>query len=411
MESSDKNKYYAAIVFIIYKPYIWFTNLLYIIVMHFELSEEQIMIQQAARDFANQELKPGVIERDEHQKFPAVQVKKLGELGFLGMMVDEKYNGSGLDAISYVLVMEELSKIDASASVVVSVNNSLVCYGLEAYGSEAQKEKYLKPLASGEKIGAFCLSEPEAGSDATSQHTTAEDKGDYYLLNGTKNWITNGSTASTYLVIAQTHPELKHKGINAFIVEKGMEGFTVGPKENKLGIRGSDTHSLMFNDVKVPKENRIGEDGFGFKFAMKTLEGGRIGIAAQALGIAQGAFELATKYAKERKSFGKPIAEHQAIAFKLADMATQIEAARLLVYKAAWLKQQGLPYTQAGSMAKLFASKVAMDVTVEAVQVHGGYGFVKEYHVERLMRDAKITQIYEGTSEIQKMVISREVIR
>jgi alkylation response protein AidB-like acyl-CoA dehydrogenase len=307
--------------------------------------------------------------------------------------------------------MEELSKIDASASVVVSVNNSLVCYGLEAYGSEAQKEKYLKPLASGEKIGAFCLSEPEAGSDATSQRTTAEDKGDYYLLNGTKNWITNGGTASTYLFIAQTHPELRHKGINAFIVEKGMEGFTVGPKENKLGIRGSDTHSLMFNDVKVPKENRIGEDGFGFKFAMKTLEGGRIGIAAQALGIAQGAFELATQYAKERKSFGKPIAEHQAIAFKLADMATQIEAARLLVYKAAWLKDQGLPYTQAGSMAKLFASKVAMDVTIEAVQVHGGYGFVKEYHVERLMRDAKITQIYEGTSEIQKMVISREVIR
>ena len=379
--------------------------------MHFELSEEQLMIQQAARDFAQQELKPGVIERDEHQKFPAEQVKKLGELGFLGMMVSEKYNGSGLDAISYVLVMEELSKIDASASVVVSVNNSLVCYGLEAYGSEAQKEKYLKPLAAGEKIGAFCLSEPEAGSDATSQRTTAEDKGDYYLLNGTKNWITNGSTASIYLVIAQTHPELRHKGINAFIVEKGMEGFTIGPKENKLGIRGSDTHSLMFNDVKVPKENRIGEDGFGFKFAMKTLEGGRIGIAAQALGIAQGAFELATQYAKERKSFGKPISEHQAIAFKLADMATQIEAARLLVYKAAWLKDQGLPYTQAGSMAKLFASKVAMDVTIEAVQVHGGYGFVKEYHVERLMRDAKITQIYEGTSEIQKMVISREVIR
>ncbi|WP_316737947.1 acyl-CoA dehydrogenase [Pedobacter aquatilis] len=379
--------------------------------MHFELNEEQLMIQQAARDFAQEELKPGVIERDEHQKFPTEQVKKLGELGFLGMMVDPKYNGSGLDAISYVLVMEELSKIDASASVVVSVNNSLVCYGLEAYGSEDQKEKYLKPLASGEKIGAFCLSEPEAGSDATSQRTTAEDKGDYYLLNGTKNWITNGSTASTYLVIAQTHPELKHKGINAFIVEKGMEGFTIGPKENKLGIRGSDTHSLMFNDVKVPKENRIGEDGFGFKFAMKTLEGGRIGIAAQALGIAQGAFELATQYAKERKSFGKPISEHQAIAFKLADMATQIEAARLLVYKAAWLKDQGLPYTQAGSMAKLYASKVAMDVTVEAVQVHGGYGFVKEYHVERLMRDAKITQIYEGTSEIQKMVISREVIR
>ncbi|MCX2476373.1 acyl-CoA dehydrogenase [Pedobacter sp. MC2016-05] len=379
--------------------------------MHFELSEEQLMIQQAARDFAQQELKPGVIERDEHQKFPTEQVKKLGELGFLGMMVSEKYNGSGLDAISYVLVMEELSKIDASASVVVSVNNSLVCYGLEAYASEEQKEKYLKPLATGEKIGAFCLSEPEAGSDATSQKTTAEDKGDYYLLNGTKNWITNGGTASTYLVIAQTHPELRHKGINAFIVEKGMEGFTIGPKENKLGIRGSDTHSLMFNDVKVPKENRIGEDGFGFKFAMKTLEGGRIGIAAQALGIAQGAFELATQYSKERKSFGKPISEHQAIAFKLADMATQIEAARLLVYKAAWLKDQGLPYTQAGSMAKLFASKVAMDVTIEAVQVHGGYGFVKEYHVERLMRDAKITQIYEGTSEIQKMVISREVIR
>ncbi|KLT64956.1 acyl-CoA dehydrogenase [Pedobacter sp. BMA] len=379
--------------------------------MHFELSEEQLMIQQAARDFAQQELRPGVIERDEHQKFPAEQVKKLGELGFLGMMVDEKYNGSGLDAISYVLVMEELSKIDASASVVVSVNNSLVCYGLEAFGTEEQKEKYLKPLASGEKIGAFCLSEPEAGSDATSQSTTAEDKGDYYLLNGTKNWITNGGTASTYLVIAQTHPELKHKGINAFIVEKGTPGFTVGPKENKLGIRGSDTHSLMFNDVKVPKENRIGEDGFGFKFAMKTLEGGRIGIAAQALGIAQGAFELATQYSKQRKSFGKPIFEHQAIAFKLADMATQIEAARLLVYKAAWLKDQGLPYTQAGSMAKLFASKVAMDVTIEAVQVHGGYGFVKEYHVERLMRDAKITQIYEGTSEIQKMVISREVIR
>ena len=379
--------------------------------MHFELSEEQLMIQQAARDFAQQELRPGVIERDEHQKFPAEQVKKLGELGFLGMMVDEKYNGSGLDAISYVLVMEELSKIDASASVVVSVNNSLVCYGLEAFGTEEQKEKYLKPLASGEKIGAFCLSEPEAGSDATSQSTTAEDKGEYYLLNGTKNWITNGGTASTYLVIAQTHPELRHKGINAFIVEKGTAGFTVGPKENKLGIRGSDTHSLMFNDVKVPKENRIGEDGFGFKFAMKTLEGGRIGIAAQALGIAQGAFELATQYAKQRKSFGKPISEHQAIAFKLADMATQIEAARLLVYKAAWLKDQGLPYTQAGSMAKLFASKVAMDVTIEAVQVHGGYGFVKEYHVERLMRDAKITQIYEGTSEIQKMVISREVIR
>jgi len=379
--------------------------------MLFQLSEEQLMIQQAARDFAQQELKPGVIERDEHQKFPAEQVKKLGELGFLGMMVSDKYEGSGLDALSYVLVMEELSKIDASASVVVSVNNSLVCYGLEAFGTEAQKEKYLKPLASGRQIGAFCLSEPEAGSDATSQQTTAEDKGDYYLLNGTKNWITNGGTASTYLVIAQTHKDLKHKGINAFIVEKGMEGFTIGPKENKLGIRGSDTHSLMFNDVKVPKENRIGEDGFGFKFAMKTLEGGRIGIAAQALGIAAGAYELALEYSKQRKTFGKPIYEHQSIAFKLADMATQIEAARLLVYKAAWLKDQGQSYTLAGSMAKLFASKVAMDVTIEAVQIHGGYGFVKEYHVERLMRDAKITQIYEGTSEIQKVVISRDILR
>lgn len=379
--------------------------------MLFQLSEEQLMIQQAARDFAQNELKPGVIERDEHQKFPAEQVKKLGELGFLGMMVSEKYNGSGLDAVSYALVMEELSKIDASASVVVSVNNSLVCYGLEAFGTEQQKEKYLKPLASGEVIGAFCLSEPEAGSDATSQQTTAEDKGDYYLLNGTKNWITNGSTASIYLVIAQTARSLKHKGINAFIVEKGAEGFTVGPKENKLGIRGSDTHSLMFNDVKVPKENRIGAEGFGFTFAMKTLEGGRIGIASQALGIAAGAYELALAYSKERKSFGKPIVDHQAIAFKLADMATSIEAARMLVYKAAWLKDQGLPYTLAGSMAKLYASKVAMDVTVEAIQIHGGYGFVKEYHVERLMRDAKITQIYEGTSEIQKMVISREILR
>jgi len=378
--------------------------------MHFELSEEQQMIKQAARDFAQSELRPGVIERDEHQKFPAEQVKKMGELGFLGMMVDSKYNGGGMDTVSYVLVMEELSKIDASASVVVSVNNSLVCYGLEKYGTEEQKEKYLKPLAAGEQIGAFCLSEPEAGSDATSQQTTAEDKGDYYLLNGTKNWITNGGTASTYLVIAQTHKELKHKGINAFIVEKGTPGFTVGPKENKMGIRGSDTHSLMFNDVKVPKENRIGEDGFGFTFAMKTLEGGRIGIAAQALGIAAGAYELALAYAKERKAFGKPIAEHQAIAFKLADMATQIEAARLLVYKAAWLKDQGLSYTLAGSMAKLYASKVAMDVTVEAVQIHGGYGFVKEYHVERLMRDAKITQIYEGTSEIQKLVIARNIL-
>lgn len=379
--------------------------------MYFELSEEHLMIQQAARDFANNELKPGVIERDEHQKFPHEQIKKLGELGFLGMMVDPKYNGSGMDTISYVLAMEELSKIDASASVVVSVNNSLVCFGLEKYGSEFQKEKYLKPLAAGEKIGAFCLSEPEAGSDATSQHTTAVDMGDHYLLNGTKNWITNGGNASTYLVIAQTNPALRHKGINALIVEKGLEGFTVGPKENKLGIRGSDTHSLMFTDVKVPKENRIGEEGFGFTFAMKTLDGGRIGIASQALGIASGAYELALSYSQERKAFGKPIAGHQAIQFKLADMATEIEAARMLCLKAAWLKDQGLPYAQASAMAKLFASEVAMKTTVEAVQIHGGYGFVKEYHVERLMRDAKITQIYEGTSEIQRIVIAREILK
>jgi alkylation response protein AidB-like acyl-CoA dehydrogenase len=379
--------------------------------MDFQFTEEHLMIQQAARDFAQTELKPGVIERDEHQKFPAEQIKKLGELGFLGMMVSPEYNGSGLDTISYVLAMEELSKIDASASVVVSVNNSLVCYGLEKYGSEEQKHKYLKPLAAGEIIGAFCLSEPEAGSDATSQQTTAIDMGDHYLLNGTKNWITNGGTASVYLVIAQTDVAKGHRGINALIVEKGMEGFSIGPKENKLGIRGSDTHSLMFTDVKVPKENRIGEDGFGFKFAMKTLEGGRIGIAAQALGIASGAYELAVQYAKERKAFGKPIAEHQAIQFKLADMATQIEAARMLCLKAAWLKDQGLPYAQASSMAKLFASEVAMNTAVEAVQVHGGYGFVKEFHVERLMRDAKITQIYEGTSEIQRIVIAREVLK
>jgi len=379
--------------------------------MYFELSEEHLMIQQAARDFANNELKPGVIERDEHQKFPHEQIKKLGELGFLGMMVDPQYNGSGMDTISYVLAMEELSKIDASASVVVSVNNSLVCFGLEKYGNEFQKEKYLKPLAAGEKIGAFCLSEPEAGSDATSQHTTAVDMGDHYLLNGTKNWITNGGNASTYLVIAQTNSALRHKGINALIVEKGMEGFSIGPKENKLGIRGSDTHSLMFTDVKVPKENRIGEEGFGFTFAMKTLDGGRIGIASQALGIASGAYELALSYSKERKAFGKPIAGHQAIQFKLADMATEIEAARMLCLKAAWLKDQGLPYAQASSMAKLFASEVAMKTTVEAVQIHGGYGFVKEYHVERLMRDAKITQIYEGTSEIQRIVIAREILK
>jgi len=379
--------------------------------MIFDLNDEQRMIRDAARDFAQNELKSGVIERDEHQKFPTEQIRKLGELGFLGMMVDPKYNGAGLDTVSYVLVMEELSKIDASASVVVSVNNSLVCDGLEKYGTEEQKEKYLKPLAAGEIIGAFCLSEPEAGSDATSQRTVAEDKGDHYLLNGTKNWITNGGTASTYLVIAQTHPEKGHRGINALIVEKGMDGFTVGPKENKLGIRGSDTHSLLFSDVRVPKENRIGEDGFGFKFAMKTLEGGRIGIAAQALGIASGAFELAVNYARERQTFGKPIAQHQAIQFKLADMATQIEAARLLCLKAAWLKDRGEPYAQAASMAKLYASEVAMKATVEAVQIHGGYGYVKEYHVERLMRDAKITQIYEGTSEIQRMVISREILK
>lgn len=378
--------------------------------MIFELTEEQKMIRDAARDFAETELKPGVIERDEQQQFPAEQIKKLGELGFLGMMVSPEYNGAGLDTVSYVLAMEELSKIDASASVVVSVNNSLVCYGLEKYGTEEQKEKYLKPLAAGEIIGAFCLSEPEAGSDATSQQTTAEDKGDHYLLNGTKNWITNGGTASVYLVMAQTDKSKGHRGINVLIVEKGMDGFTIGPKENKLGIRGSDTHSLMFTDVKVPKANRIGDDGFGFKFAMKTLEGGRIGIAAQALGIASGAYELAKAYAKERKAFGKPIAEHQAIQFKLADMATEIEAARLLCLKAAWLKDNGQSYTQASAMAKLYASEVAMRTTVEAVQIHGGYGYVKEYHVERLMRDAKITQIYEGTSEIQRIVVSRGVL-
>src|SRR5476649_489708 len=379
--------------------------------MNFQLSEEQLMVRQAARDFAQNELKPGVIDRDEHQKFPAEQIKKLGELGFMGLMTSEQYGGSGMDAISYVLVMEELSKIDASAAVVLSVNNSLVCYGLEKFGTEEQKQKYLIPLAKGQKIGAFCLSEPEAGSDATSQQTTAIDMGDHYLLNGTKNWITNGNSASTYLVIAQTHPEKKHHGINVLIVEKGMEGFTIGAKENKLGIRGSDTHSLMFQDVKVPKENRIGEDGFGFKFAMNTLDGGRIGIAAQALGISSGAYELALNYSKERKAFGKTIADLQATQFKLADMATEIEAARLLCFKAAWLKDKGLPYAQASAMAKLYASEVAMRVTIEAVQIHGGYGFVKEYHVERMMRDAKITQIYEGTSEIQRIVISREVLK
>lgn len=379
--------------------------------MDFTLSEEQLMIQQAARDFAQTELLPGIIERDDEQRFPAEQVKKMGELGFMGMMVDSKYNGSGLDTLSYVIAMEELSKIDASASVIVSVNNSLVCWGLETYGNEEQKQKYLTRLASGEIIGAFCLSEPEAGSDATSQKTTALDMGDHYVLNGTKNWITNGNSAEVYLVIAQTDVEKGHRGINALIVEKGMEGFEIGPKENKLGIRGSDTHSLIFNDVKVPKENRIGEDGFGFKFAMKTLAGGRIGIAAQALGIAAGAYELALKYSKERKAFGTEISNHQAIAFKLADMHTKIQAARHLVYKAAWDKDQGNNYDLSGAMAKLYASEVAMDVTVEAVQVHGGNGFVKDYHVERLMRDAKITQIYEGTSEIQKIVISRSILK
>ena len=379
--------------------------------MDFKLTEEQLMIQQAARDFAQTELLPGVIERDEKQFFPKELVKKMGDLGFLGVMVDPKYGGSGMDTISYIIIMEELSKIDASASVIVSVNNSLVCFGLEKYGSENQKDKYLTKLATGEFVGAFCLSEPEAGSDATSQSTTAIDKGDYYLLNGTKNWITNGGRSDVYLIIAQTDREKGHRGINAFIVEKGMEGFDIGPKEDKLGIRGSDTHTLQFNDVKVPKENRIGEDGFGFKFAMKTLSGGRIGIAAQALGIASGAYELALKYSKERKAFGTEICNHQAIAFKLADMVTEIEAARHLVMKAAWDKDQGNNYDMSSAMAKLYASKVAMYQTIEAVQIHGGNGFVKEYHVERLMRDAKITQIYEGTSEIQKIVISRGVIK
>lgn len=379
--------------------------------MNFQLNEEQIAVRDAARDFTQNELLPGVIERDEHQKFPADQVKKMGELGFLGMMTDPKYGGGGMDTVSYVLAMEEISKVDASASVVMSVNNSLVCWGLEKFGTEEQKIKYLKPLALGQIHGGFCLSEPEAGSDATSQRTTAEDKGDHYLLNGTKNWITNGNSGSVFLVMAQTHPELKHKGINCLIVEKSMPGFQVGKKEDKLGIRGSDTHSLMFTDVKVPKANRIGDDGFGFKFAMSVLNGGRIGIAAQALGIAAGAYELALKYSKERKSFGKPISEHQAIQFKLADMATNIDAARLLVWNAALLKDQKKDFVQAAAMAKLFASKVAMETTVEAIQIHGGFGYVKEYHVERLMRDAKITQIYEGTTEIQKMVIGREILK
>ena len=378
--------------------------------MNFELTEEELAVRDAARDFAQNVLKAGVIDRDREQRFPTAEIRQLGELGFLGMMVDPKYGGGGMDTVSYVLAMEEISKVDASVSVVMSVNNSLVCWGLETFGSEEQKLKYLVPLAKGEKIGAFCLSEPEAGSDATSQRTTAIDMGDHYLLNGTKNWITNGGTASTYLVMAQTDAAKKHKGINCLIVEKDMPGFVVGAKEDKLGIRGSDTHTLMFTDVKVPKANRVGEDGFGFKFAMKTLAGGRIGIASQALGIASGAYELALAYSKERKAFGKPIHEHQAIAFKLADMATEIEAARLLCLKAAWLKDTHGNYDIAGSMAKLFSSEVAMRTTVEAVQIHGGYGYVKEYHVERLMRDAKITQIYEGTSEVQRIVIGRSVI-
>jgi len=379
--------------------------------MNFSLSEEQQMVRKAARDFAQTELKPGVIKRDELQEFPDNLVKKMGVLGFMGIMVDPKYGGSGMDTISYVLIMEELSKVDASASVIVSVNNSLVCYGLQTYGSETQKEKYLPKLASGEAVGAFCLSEPEAGSDATSQQTTAIDHGDYYLINGTKNWITSGGRSDVYIVIAQTDRSKGSKGINAFIIEKGMAGFEIGPKEDKLGIRGSDTHTLQFNDVKVPKENRIGEDGFGFKFAMKTLSGGRIGIAAQALGIASGAYELALAYSKQRKAFGTEICNHQAIAFKLADMATDIEAARNMVMKAAWEKDQGVSYDTSSAMAKLFASRIAMEHSVEAVQIHGGNGFVKDYHVERLMRDAKITQIYEGTSEIQKMVISRAILK
>ena len=378
--------------------------------MQFQLTEEQLAVQAAAREFAQKELLPGVIDRDREMRFPTEQVKAMGELGFLGMMVDPQYGGGGMDTMSYVLAMEEISKIDNSCSVIMSVNNSLVCWGIETYGTEEQKNKYLPKLAMGEWIGSFCLSEPEAGSDATSQRTTAEDKGDYYLLNGTKNWITNGGSSSLHLVIAQTDPEKGHHGINAFIVEADWEGVTVGAKEDKLGIRASDTHTIMYTDVKVPKENRIGEDGFGFKFAMKTLSGGRIGIAAQALGIAGGAYELALAYSKEREAFGKPISKHQAIAFKLADMATEIEAAKLMVYRAAWMKDTAQDYTQAGAMAKLYASQVAMEQTVEAVQIHGGYGFVKEYHVERLMRDAKITQIYEGTSEVQKIVISRGVL-
>jgi alkylation response protein AidB-like acyl-CoA dehydrogenase len=384
--------------------------------MHFQLSEEHLMIQQAARDFAQTECLPGVIERDERQQFPKEQIEKLADLGFMGMMVPQEYGGAGLDTVSYVLAMEEISKVDASVSVCMSVNNSLVCYGIEAFGTEEHKHKYLTPLAQGKKdgelyLGAFLLSEPEAGSDATSQRTTAEDKGDHYLLNGTKNWITNGGSASVYLVIAQTDPGKGSRGINVLIVEKTWPGVVVGGKENKLGIRASDTHTIMFNDVKVPKENRIGEDGFGFSFAMKTLAGGRIGIASQALGIASGAYELSLAYSKTRKAFGTEIMNHQAIAFKLADMATRIEAARMLCLKAAWEKDQKMDYTMASSMAKVFASETAMWTATEAVQIHGGYGFVKEYHVERMMRDAKITQIYEGTSEVQRIVISRNILK
>ncbi len=379
--------------------------------MNFEFTEEQIMIRQAAKDFAERILFPDVIERDEHSIFPTEHVRQLAELGFLGMMADPKYGGGGMDTVSYVLAMEEISKIDSSVAVIMSVCNSLVNWGLETYANEEQKEKYLIPLASGQKIGAFLLSEPEAGSDATSQRTTAEEHGDFYLLNGTKNWITNAASASTYLVIAQTHPELKHKGINAFIVEKEWPGITLGPHENKMGMRSSDTHSVMFTDVKVPKANRIGDDGFGFTFAMKTLDGGRIGIASQALGIASGALELSIKYSKERKSFGTEISNHQAIAFKLADMAVKIENARNLCLKAAWLKDSHQPYGLMSAMAKQYAADIAMEVTTEAVQIHGGYGYVKEYHVERLMREAKLTQIYEGTSEIQKIVISRSLIK
>ncbi|WP_437922244.1 acyl-CoA dehydrogenase [Sphingobacterium sp. LRF_L2] len=378
--------------------------------MDFTQTEEHRLIRETAKEFAKS-LLPGIIERDEKALFPHKQVTQMGQLGFMGMMVDQKYNGAGLDTLAYAIAIEEISKVDASAGVIMSAHNSLVLYGLEAYGNEQQKEKYLKPLAAGNKLGAFALSEPEAGSDATSQHTTAIDKGDHYLLNGTKNWITNGGNADTYIVIAQTSPELGHRGINVFIVEKGVEGFAIGPKENKLGIRSSDTHSLLFTDVKIPKENRLGDEGFGFKFAMKTLDGGRIGIAAQALGIASGAYEASLNYSKERKTFGKAICEHQAIQFKLADMEMEIEAARLLTYKAAWLKDQGLPYVKEAAMAKLFASEVAMKTTVEAVQIHGGYGYVKEYHVERMMRDAKITQIYEGTSEIQRLVIARDILK